>query len=85
MISSVKGRVATIGRDYLVVDIGGVGLKVHVPASTLGQANPGRTVELFTHLHVRENELALYGCASEEELVLFELLLGVTGDRKSVV
>jgi Holliday junction DNA helicase RuvA len=34
---------------------------------------------LFTHLHVRENELALYGCVSEEELALFRLLLGVSG------
>jgi Holliday junction DNA helicase RuvA len=79
MIASVKGRVATVGRDYLVVDVGGVGLKVHVPASQLAQTNPGRPVELFTHLHVRETELALYGCASEEELALFELLLGVAG------
>ncbi|MCR4405420.1 MAG: Holliday junction branch migration protein RuvA [Anaerolineae bacterium] len=79
MISSVKGRVTAIGRDYLVVDVGGVGLKVHVPTGTLSQASPGRTAELFTHLHVRENELALYGFASEEELDFFELLLGVAG------
>ena len=79
MIASVKGRVSAVGRGYLVVDVGGVGLKVHVPAPALDQASPGRMVELFTHLHVRENELALYGCASEGELALFELLLGVAG------
>jgi Holliday junction DNA helicase RuvA len=79
MIASVKGRVVAVGRDYLVVDVVGVGLKVHVPAPALAQASPGRTVELFTHLHVRENELALYGCVSEEDLALFELLLGVAG------
>lgn len=79
MISSVKGRVTAIGRDYLVVDVGGIGLKVHVPTGTLSQASPGRTTELFTHLHVRESELALYGFASEEELDFFELLLGVAG------
>ncbi len=79
MISRVKGHVTAGGRGFLVVDVGGVGLKVHVPASTLAQASPGRTVELFTHLHVRENELALYGFSSEEDLALFELLLGVSG------
>jgi len=79
MIASVKGRVAAVSRDYLVVDVGGVGLKVRVPAPVLARASPGRTIELFTHLHVRENDLALYGCASEEELALFELLLGVAG------
>ena len=79
MISRVKGHVTAGGRGFLVVDVGGVGLKVHVPASTLAQASPGRTVELFTHLHVRENELALYGFSSEEDLALFELLLSVSG------
>jgi len=79
MISRVKGHVTAGGRGFLVVDVGGVGLKVHAPASTLAQASPGRTVELFTHLHVRENELALYGFSSEEDLALFELLLGVSG------
>ena len=67
--------VLTSQSGYLVEN----GLKVHVPAPALAQASPGRTVELFTHLHVRENELALYGCVSEEELALFELLLGVAG------
>ncbi|MDY7041525.1 MAG: Holliday junction branch migration protein RuvA [Chloroflexota bacterium] len=79
MIASVKGPVAALGSDYLVVDIGGIGLKVHVPASMLSQTNPGRRVELYTHLHVRENDLSLYGFISEEELALFELLLGVSG------
>ncbi len=79
MISSVSGRVAAVGRDYLVVNVGGVGLKVHVPAPIIAQSRPGHAVELFTHLHVRENELSLYGFFQEEELTLFELLLEVSG------
>ena len=80
MIANLKGRIEAIGKDYVVVDVGGVGFKVYVPTSFLETVDGlGRQVELFTHLHVRENELALYGCRSEDELTLFELLLNVSG------
>jgi Holliday junction DNA helicase RuvA len=60
--------------------VGGVGLRIYVPENLLQQMNPqGAYVHLFTHLHVRENEIALYGCATREELELFQLLLGVSG------
>ena len=60
--------------------VGGVGFQVSVPQTFLdGLSGPGQKVTLHTHLHVRENDLALYGCQSEEELALFRLLLGVSG------
>jgi Holliday junction DNA helicase RuvA len=80
MIATLRGRVAGKGKDYLVVEVGGVGLKVYVPAPLLDRSDTGgREVQLYTHLHVRENELTLYGCASREELELFETLLTVSG------
>ena len=80
MIANLKGRIEAIGKDYLVVGVGGIGFKVYVPTSVLETSEGlGRQVELFTHLHVRENELTLYGCGSEDALALFELLLGVSG------
>ena len=80
MIANLKGRVEAIGKDYVIVDVGGIGFKVYVATSFLETAEGlGRQVELFTHLHVRENELTLYGCGSEDELALFELLLSVSG------
>ena len=80
MIANLKGRIEAIGKDYLIVGVGGVGFKVYISTSFLGSSEGlGRQVELFTHLHVRENELRLYGCGSEDELALFELLLGVSG------
>jgi len=80
MIANLKGRVEAIGKDYVVLGVGGIGFKVHVPTSFLETVEGlGRQVELFTHLHVRENELVLYGCGSEDELALFELLLTVSG------
>jgi Holliday junction DNA helicase RuvA len=80
MIANLKGRIEAIGKGYVIVGVGGIGFKVYVPTSFLETAEGlGRQVELFTHLRVRENELALYGCGSEDELALFELLLSVSG------
>ena len=80
MIARLTGRIATLGKDSMVVQVGGLGLGVFVPQTLLdGQVQTGQEVTLFTHLHVRENELTLYGCGSEEELALFRLLLGVSG------
>ena len=80
MIARLRGTVESISKDSIVVGVGGVGFRVHPSAmarARLGSA--GQAIELFTHLHVRENELSLYGFASEEELALLELLLGVSG------
>jgi Holliday junction DNA helicase RuvA len=80
MIATLDGIVAAIGANYLIVRVGGVGLQVYVPDNVLQRlGDPGAHVRLFTHLYVRENELALYGCTTREELELFQLLLGVSG------
>ena len=80
MIARLRGKLEARGEDYVIVDVGGIGFKVRVPTSLLDQlGDVGSPVELFTHLHVRENELALYGCATEDELALFEQLLTVSG------
>ncbi|MEM4724633.1 MAG: Holliday junction branch migration protein RuvA [Candidatus Hadarchaeum sp.] len=80
MIATLEGRITAKGEDYIIVDVSGVGFMVHMPPALqdrLGGA--GDKVSLFTHLHVRENELELYGFVTPEELRLFELLLGVSG------
>jgi Holliday junction DNA helicase RuvA len=80
MIARLKGRLEAKGENHAIIDVGGIGFKVYVPASLLDSwESLGHEVELFTHLHVRENELSLYGCGSQEELVVFELLLSVSG------
>ncbi len=80
MIARLHGRVAWVGQDSLIVDVGGVGYRVRVPRSLLQELEgPGEAITLHTHLHVRENELSLYGCTSEDQLSLFEALLGVSG------
>ncbi len=80
MIARLHGRVVSLQQDALIVDVGGVGYRVRVARTLLEEISaPGEMITLHTHLHVRENELALYGCATEDQLVLFETLLGVSG------
>lgn len=79
MIASVEGRVRAATKDALVVDIGGIGLRVAVPQPTLAAARVGEPIFLHTYLVVREDELALIGFASEDELDLFGKLIGVSG------
>lgn len=79
MIASVQGRIQALRPHALIVQVSGVGLLVRVPESVLQGAQAGRIIELYTHLYVRENELALYGFGTPEEHDIFVTLLGVTG------
>jgi Holliday junction DNA helicase RuvA len=81
MIASVAGEVAVRRGDHVVVETaGGVGYRLAVSAETLRQVPAvGGSVSLLAHLVVREDAMALYGFASEEERELFELLVGVQG------
>jgi holliday junction DNA helicase RuvA len=78
MIALISGSVAVRRTDHVVIDCGGVGYRLAVSAETLKQVPAvGRQVLLHTHLVVRDDALALYGFATEEERDLFLMLLGV--------
>ena len=78
MIALVSGTVAVRRGDHVVVSCGGVGYRLAVSAETLKHVPAvGRDVLLHTHLIVRDDALALYGFATEEERDLFLMLLGV--------
>jgi holliday junction DNA helicase RuvA len=80
VIAHLTGIVRRAGPDFVVVDVGGVGYMVSVAASTRQQLPPpGGKIELHIHTHVREDQLALYGFASAEELDMFEMLIQVDG------
>ena len=81
MIASLRGRVAANVAGQTVLDVGGVGYRLATTASAARMAADanGGEVTLLTHLHVREDTLALFGFATEAERALFELLLGVSG------
>ena len=79
MIASVSGRVAEVEADSLIIEVGGVGMRVFVPAPLSDTSQPGTTISLHTHLVVRETELSLYGFERAEEREYFILLIGVSG------
>ena len=80
MIASLRGQLELIRDDSVIVEVGGVGYLVHVTTTFLNDVGRiGQLVELYTHTHVRENELALYGFRSLEELDLFKMLIAVSG------
>ncbi|OFW57179.1 MAG: Holliday junction DNA helicase RuvA [Actinobacteria bacterium RBG_16_64_13] len=79
MIERLTGTVAARTGEGVVLDVGGVGFLLEVSAVTLGDvASVGGNATLFTHLHVREEALQLFGFSTEEERELFRLFLGVS-------
>lgn len=80
MIRTVRGRVLSSGKDYVVIEVGGsVGLKVYVPDAVAAAAAVDAELMLHTYLQVREDALNLFGLPTADELAMFELLLGVNG------
>lgn len=78
-IARVRGRVEDAGDDWLIVSVGGLGVLLSTPSSVADGAGAGTEIALFTHLHVREDALTLYGFGSREQLQLFERLISVSG------
>ena len=79
MIASVHGRVAALGPDGAVIEVGGVGLSVSCSPATLARLRLGEPGRLATSLVVREDSLTLYGFADDDERALFELLQTANG------
>jgi holliday junction DNA helicase RuvA len=79
MIASVRGRVAAIGPDGAVVEVGGVGLTVTCAPSTLAGLRVGEEARLATSLVVREDSLTLFGFVSDDARHLFDLLQTASG------
>ena len=80
MIGSVRGTVIErTAAGEVLVEVGGVGYRAFVPASALPALHPGDTTFLFTHLHVREDAMVLYGFPTRDERDTFEALIATTG------
>lgn len=79
MISSLHGTVLHSSSDQVVVEVGGVGFSVAVPADVAHTATVGDQIRLHTSLIVREDALSLFGFAERDELEVFGLLISVTG------
>lgn len=79
MIAQLTGTIIRMHHNPLVLDVHDVGYAVYVPQRLLAIAVIGDKTTLLTYTHVREDALVLFGFSTEDELSLFELLLGVSG------
>ena len=80
MIASLHGRLESLGSDWAIINVGGIGFQVYMPTSTMSTLGTiGEEVQLYTHLHLKEDNATLYGFASADELRLFQTLIGVSG------
>jgi Holliday junction DNA helicase RuvA len=79
MIATLHGQISHIEDNALIIEVGGVGLRVFVPAPLRTRSKAGEVIFLFTHLQVREDALTLYGFESQADRDLFNTLLGVDG------
>ena len=80
MIGKLKGTVDSYGEDYVILDVGGVGYQVHCPARVLqALPGPGEPATLSIETYVREDQIKLFGFASDAEREWFRLLQTVQG------
>ena len=79
MIASLDGTVGAVALDSVVIEVGGIGYRVFAAPSVIAAAAPGSRLKLHTYHLVREDQQALYGFRTSEELGFFNLLLTVNG------
>jgi Holliday junction DNA helicase RuvA len=79
MISKIEGVVWDRGEKFLVVGVGGIGLKVFTTTEGIEVSEKGKTISLLTHLVVKEDALDLYGFLGKDELSFFEMLISISG------
>jgi Holliday junction DNA helicase RuvA len=79
MIYLLQGKIALIGDDFAVLNVGGVGYEVHASGRTLGRLTVGEATELLIYTHVREDHIHLYGFQTADERAWFTRLLDVSG------
>ena len=80
MIASLCGRLETLGTEWAIINVSGIGFQVYMSTSTLSTLGKvGEEIKLHTHFHLREDNATLYGFASPEELGLFQTMIGVSG------
>lgn len=79
MIAYIKGKIDIKSKEYIVIDVNGIGYKIFMTESSIQNLEIEKEIKVFTYLRVREDDVSLFGFLTNEELVMFELLLGVGG------
>lgn len=80
MISYIRGELAAIETDRVIVDVGGVGYGIYMSGQAMSLLPPaGEEVKIHTYLNVKEDAMQLFGFLTKDDLDIFKLLIGVNG------
>lgn len=80
MLAYIKGQLEMKFKNYIVIDVGGLGYKVFMAENAIENIGDiGDTIKVYTYYKVREDDISIYGFKTQEELKTFELLLSVSG------
>jgi Holliday junction DNA helicase RuvA len=79
MIATIRGEITQVEDNAIIIETGGIGLRVFVPKPLRERMKAGEAIFLFTHLVVREDDWKLFGFESQADRELFTILLGVDG------
>ena len=80
MLAYIKGNLEAKMTEYVVIDVGGLGYKIYMSESSIEKLGKiGDLVKIHTYYRVREDDISIFGFNTQEELKMFELLLGVSG------
>ena len=79
MIGYVNGELTVKAQNYVIVDVSGIGYKIFMTETEIEKLEIGQAVKVFTYMRVMEDDISLYGFLSNDELMMFELLISVGG------
>ncbi len=80
MLAYIKGTLDTICKNYIIIDVGGLGYKIFMSENSINTVGTiGDIIKVHTYYKVREDDISIYGFKTKEELRMFELLLSVSG------
>lgn len=80
MYSYIKGELAEVNTDHIIIDVGGIGYMIYIPAQSLNYLpGIGEMLKVHTYLYMREDAMILYGFLTKDDLEMFKLLITVSG------
>ena len=80
MFAYIKGSLEMKFKNYVVIDVGGLGYKIFMPENDISSIGEiGEIIKVFTYYRVREDDVSIFGFKTQEQLIMFELLLSVSG------
>ena len=79
MISQINGKLISLNEGFVIIELGGLGLKVNMSTSSIRNFKLNETISLVTHMHVREDALDLFGFINESSKKLFLMLISISG------